>query len=103
MVIYFLEALKIHFFTYSTKASRLVKYVLKHFPNDFPNEEIKTDLTVQGAIINEVSNLRTRDDTISTCFLVSTSAESVALLQKVTKVLFKKITFEPYRRRNVLA
>ena len=40
-----------------------------------------------------------RDGSRSICSLVSTSAESVALLQKVTNILVKRISFEPCRFR----
>ena len=53
------------------KASRPVKFVIKHLPNDLSNEETKFDLTSQGAVVNEVSKLRMRDGSRSTCFLVS--------------------------------
>ena len=102
-VIKHLDSSKIHYFTYSIKASRPVKYVIKHLPNDLSNEEIKSNLTSQGAVVNEVSNLRMRDGTKSTCFLVSSPSESVALLQKITNVLQMRISFEPYRRRTALA
>ena len=50
-----------------------------------------------------MSNLRMRDGSWSTCFLVSTPRESVALSHKVTNVLHVHITFELYRRCTVLA
>ena len=88
------------YYTYTTKASRLIKYVLKHLPVDLSKEEITADLVKQRAFASEVTNLQKRDGTKSTCYLVSTSKSSVENLTKISSVYSLKITIEPYNRRS---
>ena len=98
----FLREKSIPYYTYTAKASRPVKLVAKHLLADLDKETIKSDLNSQGAVVSDVSNLKLKNGTPSSCYLLSTPHSSLDNLKSITHILNMHVTLEPYRRRSSL-